>query len=108
MTGCPPDRRRRRGSSMTGMRDQKTPWGVVGAIVAILAVELGFENHDLGLTRPECINWRFSRKAAIKKSPGCDVLCLGTSMVQGGVLPRVIEQETGRKTYNLAVCAGRV
>ena len=74
----------------------------------MLLVESAIVGHDVELTRPECINWRMSRRAADKKSRNCDILCFGTSMVQEGVYPRIIERETGKRTYNLAVCAGRV
>jgi hypothetical protein len=93
---------------MTGIRTNQVPWGVLGAFIAVLAIESVIERHDLALTRPECINWRSSRRAAVKKARGCEVLCLGTSMTQEGVFPQVIERETGKRAYNLAVCGGRV
>ena len=93
---------------MTGIRLHKAPWGMLGAIAAVLSIEAAIARHDFELTRPECMNWRMSRRSAARNAPGCDVLCLGTSMVQEGIFPRVIEQETGKRTYNLGVCAGRV
>lgn len=84
------------------------PWGMLGALVAIGLIEVIIAHHDLDLTTADNMDWRTIRRAAVKKAPGCEILCLGTSMVQEGVLPRVIEQRAGKKTYNLAVCGGRV
>jgi hypothetical protein len=81
---------------------------LIGAIAAVLAVEAGLERLDMALTRTESIDWRRCRRAAKADAPRADVLCLGTSMVQEGVLLAVIERRTGRTSYNLAVCAGRV
>ena len=36
------------------------------------------------------------------ESPGCDLLCLGDSLIKHGLFPGVIEEETGRRTVNLS------
>src|SRR4051794_22363536 len=88
------------------MRSQ-VPWGLIGAIITVLGVESFIMGRELDLIRPERYEWRLARRAADKKSQGCDVLCFGTSMVKQGVFPAIIERRTGLRTYNFAVCAGR-
>jgi hypothetical protein len=34
------------------------PWGLLGALVAAIAIEAVIANHDLDLTRPENLDWR--------------------------------------------------
>ena len=83
------------------------PWGLLGAALAVLAVEAAVARHDLWLARPEAFDWRLARRNSRTEAPACDVLAFGTSMVQEGLLTRVLESRTGRPAYNLAVCAGR-
>jgi hypothetical protein len=59
-------------------------------------------------TAPLVMDWQATRQAAARKATGCDLLCLGSSMVKYGVLPRVIEARTGRRGYNLAVPGSHV
>jgi hypothetical protein len=81
------------------------PGGVLGAIGLVVAVELFVTRHELDFTSPESLSWRSSRSAA-GKTADCDILCLGSSMVQQGLFPRVIEHRTGKRAYNLAVVGG--
>jgi hypothetical protein len=85
----------------------RAPWGLVVAVVVVTAVEALVARLDLELSRPELFDWRLARRSARVEAPKRDVLCFGTSMVQSGVIPRVIEQRTGRRAYNLAVSGGR-
>jgi hypothetical protein len=56
----------------------------------------------LDLTDPVSLNWRYSAQAVKATSAGCDLLILGDSLVKHGLLPSVIEHETGRRTVNLS------
>ena len=87
----------------------RLPWGLVGAVLAALAVESAIGRRELELARPELYDWRLARQAAQPGGPAlrADVLGFGTSMTQLALLPQVIERRTGRPAYNLAVCAGR-
>ena len=88
------------------MNMRRCPRGVIAAVLSILFVESTLSRHDLELTRPEGINLRMARFAARTHAPGRDLLCLGSSMVQGGILPAVLDRHSGSKSYNLAVVAG--
>jgi hypothetical protein len=84
------------------------PAGLLGALVLIAAVESFVARHELDFTTPARMEWRQSRLAATDRAPACAVLGLGTSMSKLGVYPSVIERESGRRTFNLACCAGRI
>ena len=85
---------------------RRFPWGVFFALLLVMFVESGLARHDLELTRPEGTNLRMAQLSARKRAKGCDVLFLGSSMVHSGVLPAVVDQFAGTKSYNLAVVAG--
>jgi hypothetical protein len=90
------------------LRWSSVPWGLLGAIVLAIAVEQSLARQPLSFTRPECWDWRISGQVASRTAKQFDVLCLGTSMTQQCLLPRVIKQRTGRRARNLAVCWGQV
>ena len=93
---------------MNAIPRNRAPWGLLGAILAVIAVETAVARLDLDLTPAGNIDWRQARRAAVNKAQTCDVLCFGTSMVQQGVYPRVIERRSGLRARNLGVYAGRV
>jgi hypothetical protein len=84
------------------------PLGMVGAFALIALVESFVGRHELDFTTPARMEWRLSGRAAVDRAPGSEVLGLGTSMTKMGLFPRVVERESGRRTYNLACCAGRM
>ncbi len=84
------------------------PCGVLGAVLAVIAVEAAFARHDLDLGRPENLNWRWGRHVARRNAPQADILCFGTSMMQTGLLPRLIAERTGRQAYGMAVVGSQM
>jgi hypothetical protein len=83
------------------------PWGAIGTIVLIAAVELLVHRvEDRYFTTNAALSWAFGGRAADRKAAGRDVLCFGDSMVKFGVAPRVLEDRLGAKAYNLALYAG--
>ncbi len=109
LTGARPSWRSRRPlpaiADRTGSRvDSRTavPWGAVGAIAMILAVECFVSHQWLDLTDPVSLSWRFSAGMVRAESTRCELLCLGDSLIKHGLIPRVIEEETGRRTTNLS------
>ncbi len=83
------------------------PWGLLGAILLVLMVERFVEKSALQFTRPEYWDWKTSTQATRRRVRDCQVLCFGTSVSQQGLLPRIIDERTGWRTYNLAVCWGQ-
>jgi hypothetical protein len=91
-----------------GDDNRRRPYGVLGSLVLILAVESTVASHKLDLTNTQRIEWIQSRKAATSEALACSVLSFGTSMTKMGLYPAVVERESGHKAYNLACCAGRL
>jgi hypothetical protein len=94
------------GSTLTP-RTTRAPWGLIGMLGLVVAIEAGLERHHLDFTRFYIHDWRVSGRAARAVAPACDVLCFGDSLVKFGVAPRAIEPRLGRRVYNLAVCDGQ-
>jgi len=78
------------------------PWGVAGMLVLITAIECFVSRNWLDLTDPVSLSWRYSALAVSKKSAGCDLLCLGDSLLKHGLIPSVVDEGTGRRTVNAA------
>jgi hypothetical protein len=83
-------------------RPARIPWGVAGMIGLIVMIECFVGRNWLDFTDPVSLSWRFSADAVKTESPGCELLCLGDSLIKHGLLPGVIEDETGRRTVNLS------
>ena len=84
------------------------PAGLVGALALVAAFEAMVAAHALDFTTPARLEWRESHKAATERAPGYAVLNLGTSMSKLGLFPAMVERESGRRTFNLSFCAGRI
>src|SRR5271155_3372257 len=78
------------------------PWGAAFMIILIVMIECLVTRFRLDLTDPVSLNWRFSAQTVKAKSVGCNLLVLGDSLVKHGLLPNVIEHDTGRQTVNLS------
>ncbi|MBV8075917.1 MAG: hypothetical protein JO284_05960 [Planctomycetaceae bacterium] len=73
------------------------------ALVAAAESWLAWHDVDFANYSAEC--WRMSGWAA-RRVRRSEILCFGTSLSKHGVLPRVIERQTGKRAYNLAVFSG--
>ncbi|SIN81403.1 Protein of unknown function [Singulisphaera sp. GP187] len=82
------------------------PWGLLGMIALVLAIEGYVSRHEFDFTRPEGVEWRLSGQAARRPDLRGTILCFGSSMVKQGLLPRVVGRELGQPVYNLAMCGG--
>jgi hypothetical protein len=72
----------------------------------ILAIECWVGRNWLDFSDPVSLSWRWSATAAAKAAPGCEVVCLGDSLVKHGMFPALIEQATGKPAVNLAAARG--
>ncbi len=80
------------------------PRGLLGMLILIIGVESTFARHRSQFVTMVGTNWRFSAHQARNKSLKQEILCLGTSLLKFGLVPRSIQLGTGRSTYNLAIC----
>jgi hypothetical protein len=90
---APPLKRR-----MTGV----IPWGLLGMVGLILAVEGLVARHWLVLSDPVSLSWQFADRAARDEARECGVLCLGDSLVKHGLVPAILDRESGLRSVNLA------
>jgi hypothetical protein len=51
-------------------------------------------------------SWRYVSSVIKSKSQGREILCFGDSQVNFGVVPAVLEEETGKSAYNLSLHSG--
>lgn len=86
----------------------RTPWGLVGMLALVAAVELAISARRLDFTTIWADDWRQAGRAASRVATQREVLCFGDSLVKFGVLPKVIRAKTGLSAHNLAVNAGTV
>lgn len=78
------------------------PWGLVGMIVVVVAIESSVSRRWLDFSDPTSLSWQFADRAARADARGRDVLFLGDSLVKHGLVPSVFERESGLKGVNLS------
>ena len=81
------------------------PFGVLGMIAMVGAIEVSVARSGTDYADPVSFGWVSSARAAVHEAPGREILCMGDSLVKHGLLPDVLEHETGRTAYNLAAAA---
>ncbi len=81
---------------------RRIPWGVVTMIGLIILVESFVARNWLDFSDPVSLSWRFSAHAVRTRAADSQVLCLGDSLVKHGLIPSVIEAESGRRAMNLS------
>jgi hypothetical protein len=89
-----------------GTRAKDLPWGVIGALGLVLIVEGYLTRHNKDFTLTEGLNWGYAIKAAATEARDAEILAMGSSSSKFGIISRVIERETGLRTFNLATCSG--
>jgi hypothetical protein len=83
-------------------RSGVVPWGLIGMIGLVILVEGTAARRRLNFSDPVSLSWRFAERAAGGEAGGCDVLCLGDSLVKHGLIPSVLRREAGLTSVNLA------
>ncbi len=75
-------------------------------LALIVGVESFVARHGLDFRDPGDWAWAVVGKSARKDGPGRQVLVFGDSLAKMAVAPALVQAESGRSTYNLAVCGG--
>lgn len=83
------------------------PWGLLGMLVVLVAVEWTLSGHDLDFTAPWHWDWRTTGKLTAKKQGKADILLFGDSLMKFGVMPKVIQDRSGKSAYNFALHTGQ-
>ena len=76
--------------------------GAAGMVALVVFFESFVVRHRIDFTDPVSLSWRFSAQLAETTAPGCDVLCLGDSLVKHGLVPSVMERTSGQRAVNLS------
>ncbi len=93
------------GTARTGPR-RAVPWGLLGTIALVTAVEAGVGRHEFDFSDNALASWKHAAQAARREARDAQILCFGDSLVQLSVVPQVLEARSGRRTYNLSVTGG--
>src|SRR5262249_14227393 len=80
------------------------PWGLVGLIGLVLALETFVARHEVGLMTYVALNARYAVDQT-RTLDDCQVLCLGDSQVKFGIDPWTIEGGSGFRARNLAIAS---
>ena len=96
-----------RGAGASKDRRPSPPWGFLGMLGILVAIEWTLTRHDLDFTAPWHWDWRMSGKLTAKKQAGADVLLFGDSLLKFGVMPKVIQDRSGRTAYSFALHTGQ-
>jgi hypothetical protein len=83
-------------------RSAVVPWGLVGTIGLVILLEGTVSRHPQEFSDPVCLSWHFADRAARDDASGRDVLFLGDSLVKHGLIPSVLQAESGLTSVNLA------
>ena len=83
------------------------PRGLLGAILLVLMIERFVEKKRAPVHPARILGLEDEHPGDPARVRDCQVLCFGTSISQQGLLPRIIDERTGWRTYNLAVCWGQ-
>ena len=84
------------------------PHGVLGMVLIVIAVENTLAKHSDLITDLMPATWKYSATKAHKDARSAQILCFGSSLVKFGILPKVLQEETGLPAYNLSVYGGRM
>jgi hypothetical protein len=82
------------------------PLGLLGMITLVLAIEWYEARHAVMFARNGGESWRFASQKLKHRSQGREILCFGCSMMNFGVVPAVLQEQTGRRAYNLSLHSG--
>ena len=79
------------------------PSGFLGMMFLVFLVESWICTHDLNFIPTSTLSWRLAFDAIPREAATCEIACFGDSLVKIGVIPAVIQEITGRPTYNFAM-----
>jgi hypothetical protein len=88
-------------------RPGRAPWGLIGMLGLVWLAEGIVARYEQDWRPLMAWSWATASRAARQEAVGCEVLCLGDSQVQMGVLPRVLDERLGARAYNLAIWRGQ-
>src|SRR5262249_46051422 len=84
------------------------PLGLIGMLGFVVAIERSTMHCAFLVPSANCggVSWNFAPKKIKSKTRDREILCLGDSLVNVGVIPAILTEQTGRCAYNLALHGG--
>lgn len=88
---------------------RRLPWGFLGMLGLVIAIEGRLASHDLDFTGPPQWDWRVIGRAASRpdRVQGKELLFFGDSLVKFSLVPKVFQQRSGKVAYNFALHTGQ-
>ena len=83
------------------------PWGLVGMFGLLILIESFLNGHDLNFTAPWDWDWRTTGNLTTRRQGKAEVLLFGDSLMKFGVMPKLIQRQSGRTAYNFALHTGQ-
>ena len=91
-----------------GISARRMPSALLGMIALVFVFERFVSTQSLNFTETSAMSWAYSETLARSGAHGAEILCFGSSLSKLGLLPRIIQQRTGRKALNLSVLSGHM
>jgi hypothetical protein len=95
----------RQEQAVEARRAARWPAGMLGMLALVAAIEAALEGAGPRFHDQLCDCWALSARAARTEAPSADILVLGDSLAKHGLVPRVLNEVTGRRAYSLATPA---
>lgn len=83
----------------------RVPLGLIGMLGAVLALEITCFRSDRYAT-DQSLSWNFKGNWASTRSRDADLLIFGDSLLEFGLIPEIVREQTGLRTVNLAAHNG--
>ena len=90
---------------MDESRRSRVPYGFLGMIAIVVLVEVLLARRPIAISTVASWNRQFSAESASLRSPGHDVLFFGDSLIKLGLVPKIIEDDSGQSAFNLAAAS---
>jgi hypothetical protein len=83
------------------------PWGFLGMIALVWAVESAVYRHRTDLAPDFSLEWRNTSQKLRYEARHNKIFCFGDSLVKVGVAPLVLQAQLERRVFNLALGSGQ-
>ncbi len=86
---------------------RRGPAGLFGMIGCVVLVEFFVAAHSMSFYDVDEWAYRWTARRADHGLRDCDVLCFGDSLTKLSIIPKIVQDQTNRPVFNLAVSGGQ-
>jgi hypothetical protein len=83
------------------------PLGFCGMLAIVAGLEGFVAAHFNDFTDGPAADWRRTSRAASSEALDAEILCFGSSLLKFGLVPELIRERTGLRTFNLSLLGGQ-